>query len=121
MAAYLQINGVDIAVHPSSFSVTALDLDDAEATTRTADGTLTRSRIAVKRQIDMSWGVLAWDDISAILTAMKDEFFELRYPDPMSGQYETKTFYVGNRPSPFAVGNGDDIRWSGLKVTLTER
>lgn len=118
---YLKINGVDIAAHPKEFSVTPLDLDDAESTTRTADGTLTRSRIAVKRQIDMSWGVLSWTEISAILTAMRDEFFELTYPDPMTGQFETKTFYVGNRPAPFAVGDGNDIRWSGLKVTLTEQ
>lgn len=117
----LKINGQDIAEHPSSFQVTPMDLDDGESTVRTADGTLNRDRIAVKRQIEMSWGPLSWSKISAILQAMDGVFFSFTYPDPMTGKYETKTFYVGNRPAPFAVAKGDEIMWNGLKVTLTEK
>ncbi|MNW69965.1 hypothetical protein D3C74_491160 [compost metagenome] len=69
----------------------------------------------------MAWGPLRWADISAILTAMEDVFFPVKYPDPMTGKYEMKTFYVGNRPAPFAVAKGDEIMWNGLKVTLTEQ
>lgn len=117
----LKINGNEIAEYPSEFTVTILDIDDGETTTRTADGTLTRDKIAVKRQIDMSWGLLKWDKISDILQAMQDLFFEFYYPDPMSGCYETKTFYVGNRPAPAALSKDGEIYWSGLKLTLTER
>ena len=117
----LLIDGVEISAYPSKFQVTTLDLDDGEATVRTADGTLNRDRITVKRQIDMEWGVLPWASISAILSAMGGVFFDLNYPDPMTGAYETKTFYVGNRPAPAAVSKGNEILWSGLKVTLTER
>lgn len=117
----LKINDVEIASYPDSFTVTPLDLDNGESSVRTADGTLTRDRITVKRQINMSWGILKWAEISSILQAMQDEFFNFYYPDPMTGSYVTKSFYVGNRPSPFTVSQGAEILWSGLNVTLTER
>ena len=98
-----------------------MDLDDAETTTRTADGTLSRDRIATKRQIEMSWPALPWEKLSAVLTAMQDEFFVFYYPDPMAGQYETKTMYVGNRQSPIAIERNGVIWWSGLQLTLTEQ
>ncbi|MHB8061251.1 MAG: DUF6711 family protein [Ruminiclostridium sp.] len=117
----LKINNQPIAAYPAEFSVTTLDIDDGETTARTADGKLHRERIAVKRQIDMSWGILTWAQISGILTAMANEFFQFYYPDPFAGAYLTKTFYVGNRPAPAAVSKGNEILWSGLKVTLTEQ
>ncbi|MNW70239.1 hypothetical protein D3C74_494700 [compost metagenome] len=55
------------------------------------------------------------------MKAMDGVFFEFTYPDPMTGKYETKTFYVGNRPAPFTVAKGSEILWNGLKVTLTEK
>lgn len=117
----MKINGKEVAAYPSSFTVTMLDIDDGESSVRTSNGMLSRDRVAVKRQIEMSWGVLKWSEISGVLTAMEDVFFPVTYPDPMTGKYETKTFYVGNRPAPFAVAQGNEVLWSGLKVTLTEQ
>lgn len=117
----LKVNGVPLAQAPSEFKVTALDLDDGETTTRTADGLLHRDRVAVKRSIDMSWGLLSWEDISSILQAMAGTFFEFTYPDAMDGAYVTKTMYVGNRPAPAALSQGGTVYWSGLQVTLTEQ
>jgi len=117
----LKINDVEIAAYPEQFSVTTMDLDNGDSSVRTSNGTLTRDRIAVKRQIDMSWGLLNWSEISSILQAMGGVFFDFYYPDPMVGDYVTKKLYVGNRPAPFAVGKGMDIQWSGLKLTLTEQ
>jgi len=117
----LKINGSEISAYPKEFSVTPLDIDNGESSVRASDGTLTRDRVAVKRQIDMAWGILNWDEISSILQAMSGVFFTFYYPDPMSGSYVTKTFYVGNRPSPVAVDDNGDMLWSGLKVSLTEQ
>ena len=116
----LKINGRDIAAYPKEFTVTPLDLDN-DTTVRTADGRLNRDRVAVKRQVEMSWGVLEWRVMAALLQSMADVFFELYYPDPMEGTYVTKTFYVGNRPCPMAVVQDGKIWWNNLKVTLTER
>lgn len=117
----IKINNVEIAAYPMEFSVTPLDLDNADSTTRTADGTLNRDRVAVKRQIEMTWGDLNWATISSLLQSMSAVFFELYYPDPMDGIYATRTFYVGNRPTTFAMNKGATIMWAGLKVTLTEK
>lgn len=117
----LKINNVEISAYPKEFSVTPMDLDNGESSVRTADGTLTRDRIAVKRQIDMSWGVLSWSEMSGILQAMSGVFFDFYYPDPMTGTYVTKTMYVGNRPAPAALSKDGDILWKDLKVILTER
>lgn len=117
----LKINGVEIAEYPGDFQVTTLDIDNADSTARTSDGTLARDRVAVKRQIEMSFGVLTWTQISSILQAISGVFFQLYYPDPMDGAYATRTFYVGNRTSPFCVGTGNNLSWKGLKMTLTEQ
>jgi hypothetical protein len=117
----LKISGVELPCYPATFSVSIMDIDNSESSQRTADGTLTRDRIAVKRQIEMSWGVMEWDEIADTLSLMSEVFFDFYYPDPMTGAYETKTFYAGNRPAPFAVSNGNSIKWSGLKVTLIEK
>lgn len=115
------INGQEIAAYPSSFQVTVLDLDDGNSSVRTADGTLNRDRVAVKRQIDMTWGMLTEKQISSILQAMGNVFFDFSYPDPMMGATITKNVYVGNRPAPFAVESNGTVLWNGLKLTLTER
>mgnify|MGYP001285165956 CR=1 FL=1 len=114
------VNGVTLPVYPASVSVTVLDLDDAETTTRTADGRLSRDRIAVKRQIELSWRALKWEDLSSILTEMSEPFFEFTYPDSMTGQHETKTFYVGDRSAPIAIERNGVLWWEGLQLTLTE-
>lgn len=117
----LRINGQELPVYPARLQVTVLDLDDADSTERTADGILTRSRVAVKRQIEMEWNALRWEDISAILQMMADIFFSVTYPDPMTGQHETKTMYVGNRVSPVAIEKNGVLWWEGLQITLTEQ
>lgn len=117
----ITIDGYELTEYPKEFKVTTVDIDDGESTVRTADGTLTRDRIAVKRQIEMAWGVLNWDTTSQILRSMSKVFFDVYYPDPLDGKYATRTFYAGNRPVPFIVTEGNDIKWNGIKVTLTER
>ena len=52
---------------------------------------LNRDRIAVKQKIDLSFAPLLWEDMSRILKATEDIFFEVYYPNPESGEYETKT------------------------------
>jgi len=118
---YLAINGNEIPVYPNKFQVSVMDLDDAESTMRTADGTLSRDRIAVKRQIEMSWPAIRWEQLSALLSMMADEFFQFTYPDPMSGQQETRTMYVGNRQAPLAIQKNGVYWWQDLQLTLTEQ
>lgn len=118
---YIAINGIELPKYPNKFQVRVMDLDDGETTTRTIDGTLTRDRIAVKRQIEMAWPTLRWEDLSALLQLMQDEFVSVTYPDSMTGQQETKVFYAGDRSSPIAFERNGEMWWEGLEATLTEQ
>jgi hypothetical protein len=119
MADELKINGSPIAVFPTEMTVTVLDIDGES--NRSADGTLNRDRVAVKRQIEMGFGLLKWPEIGALLQSMANIYFDVYYPDPMAFGYLTKTFYVGNRSCPVAVFQHGSWQWKGLKITLTER
>lgn len=118
----LKINGVNISAKPKprGFNVTVMDID-SENTTRSANGTLNRDRVAVKRQIEIDFVPLNMPEISQLLQSISNAFFEVYYPDPMEGKYITKTFYVGNRPCPAAIEKNGALLWDGLKITLTER
>lgn len=116
----IAINGIELVKYPNKFSVKVMDLDDGETTTRTADGRLTRDRITVKRQIEMAWPPLQWEVLSELMQAMQDEFVQITYPDPMTGQQETKSFYAGDRTAPVALERNGVMWWQGLEVTLTE-
>lgn len=118
----IKINGVKLPASPKpgGFTVTTSDLD-AETTTRTADGTLNRDRIGIKKRIELEFGLLKWSEISGILKLMKDIFIEVYFPDPESGKYETKTFYVSNRTSAVPFKTDTELYWDGLKFSLIER
>lgn len=115
------INGQLPPVQPQKFNSKIMDLDNAESTQRTADGTLTRDRIAVKRQYEAVWPAMKWEDISALLQMMKDIFVDITYPDPEIGEYVTKTFYAGDRETGVAFERNGTIWWTGLTVTFTEQ
>ncbi|MBW4083533.1 DUF6711 family protein [Paenibacillus sp. S150] len=117
----IKINGSPIAVNPSVFQPTILDLDDAESTTRTSDGVLNRDRVAVKRQIQVEFPPMPMPKMSALLKQMSGVFFEFYFPDPMAGGYVTKTMYVGDRPAPMVIVKNGVVWWDTLKVTLTEK
>lgn len=117
----IKINGSEIVAYPSSFLVTSMDLDNAESSVRTADGTLNRDRITIKTKIEMGFGLLKWSEISSILKSIEAEYFTVYYPDPKAGSYMTKTFYCPNKPASIAVSRGGTMLWSGLQVSLIEK
>jgi hypothetical protein len=116
----IKINGVEIAEYPQSFTVTINDID-GENSVRTSDGSLTRDRLAVKRKIEMDWGVVDWDVASSLLNAVSEVFFDIEYPDPMEGTQKSITAYVSDRPALVALSEGDSIKWSGMKMSIVER
>lgn len=115
----LQVNGADIPA-PSSLQVTVSDQDLNSDTD--ANGNLHRNRITVKRKVSCQWGPLSWADTSKLLTAIKDVFFDVTYPDPQTGQFETKQMYVGDRTIPVLILNNDgSIEWGNLSADFVEK
>jgi hypothetical protein len=117
----IKINGADLPISPTSLKIAIMDLDDGETTGRTTDGTLSRDRIARKRQIDITFPYMIWTNLSNILKMVQNEFVDVTYPDPMSGKIETKKFYVGDREIEVAFTRNGVTWWKELSLTLTER
>lgn len=114
----LKIKGASIK-SPKTFSVDIEDLDGDSY--RNVLGQLTRDRISTKRKLSCEWGPLKNEEISTILTSVKDVFFMVEYPDPVEGRVLTKEFYVGTRTSPIYNWSDGEVKWEGLKMNFIER
>ncbi|GHV97900.1 hypothetical protein lacNasYZ03_11760 [Lactobacillus nasalidis] len=121
MATYsLIISGTAVKT-PSSFQVTIQDID-AKAT-RDAKGKLHRDRVATKRKISAQWPPLTLKECSTLLNAVKDEFFTVKYLDPVDGAMATRTFYVGDRTTPALtfIDNLGGYFWKDVSFDLVEQ
>ena len=113
----LKVNGVAIAT-PKVYEPSIEDLDGE--TNRNANGDLIRDRIAVKRKLNCEWPPLTFDECSKLLNAVSDVFFNVYYPDPMTGNFETKRMYVGDRSVPALYMKDGKMLWKGLKMNFIE-
>ncbi|MEH7391776.1 DUF6711 family protein [Bacillus sp. JJ1474] len=113
----LEINNIPIPT-PSSFQVGIMDLSKAE---RNAQGDMLIDRIATKRKIELNWKFLGANELSKILQLINSVYFFVKYPDPMTGRLEMKTFYVGDRNIPmFSYRNGKPV-WNDIKFNFIEK
>lgn len=111
---------------PSTMTVLLQDID-ASSTTRSADGTLLRDRVAggatAKRKIELEWPPMKTDKISMILKAISPEFFWVEYLDPYEGDTRVAEFYAGDRKAPLYNANlrGQGPLWEGLSFNIIEK
>ena len=114
----IQFKGENIP-SPSSVQIGIKDQDQDSDTN--AQGEVERNRIAIKRTLSIEWGPLEWSEISKILQLVSDVYVKVNYPDPQTGKYEIKTFYVGDRPTLVALQDGNTLLWTGLKFEMVEK
>lgn len=111
---------------PQSLTVSLQDID-AGTTTRSANGTMLRDRVAggaaAKRKLELEWAAMGPERAKFLLQAIRDEFFYVRYPDPYTGGMRTAQFYAGDRSVPMYSSNlyGRGILWKNLSVNLIEK
>lgn len=113
----ISINGVKVAT-PKTYEPTISDLDGES--NRNANGDLIRDRIAVKRKLNLEWGLLTQSEMSQILNAVSRVFFTVTFPDPQLGMV-TKTMYVGDRTAPAYQYINGEVKWQGLKMNFIEK
>lgn len=116
--ALITINNV-VPASPDSIQISIMDLDGD--TYRDSGGTIYRERITVKRKLTCHWAVMNEKDMAQLLGLVKGEFFKVTYPDPQSGQIETRTFYVGDRNVPSLVAIRGRVMWKELQMNFIER
>ena len=81
------------------YQVDIMDVD-ASTTGRNQSGTMIRDRVAVKRKINCTWNYLTPRQMQVLLSAVQSPFFQVKYLDPLTNSYQTRTFYVGDRSAP---------------------
>ena len=106
---------------PSELKWSISDLD-ADGSGRNQNGDMFRDRVAVKRKLECTWPPLLANEMSELLNAVSDIFFELTYPDAMTGSNRTMTCYMGDRSSPIMRPETDGKwLWGGLSMNFVER
>lgn len=69
--------------------------------TRTDDALMHKNRVAQKRKLQIGYNGLTPEEASTILQAVNPEYINVTYFDLLAGENQTRTFYVGDRSSPF--------------------
>ena len=116
---FLKVDGVSLPC-PSAFTWGLQDVSLGESG-RTDDTIMHKNRVGQKRKLQVSWNGLNWADTSMILQAVNPEYVMVRYPDLMSGEYEEREFYVGDRTAPYKTWFIGGERVESLSFDFIER
>ena len=99
---------------PSEIKWGIYDISSPDAG-RTLDGIMHKERLAVggqKRKMELKWYAVKFGSeivnsvlmgSSNILQAFTPEYIDVKYPDPQTGNIETKTFYTGDKDLNFRL------------------
>lgn len=94
----ITVEGVKLPC-PSAYEWSLQDVSAGESG-RTDDALMHKNRVAQKRKLKVEWVGKNWEETSTILKSVQKEYLQVRYPDMLSGEYETRIFYVGDRTTP---------------------
>lgn len=115
--ALISVGGVALPT-PSGYSSGIMDLTHSE---RNARGTMISEFIARKYKIEMVWNFIEADELSALLTAIDEQFFTVEYLDQKTNTYKTGTFYKGDRTIPLFDFLSEVPRYKEVAMNFIER
>lgn len=119
MAFLLKVDNVPMPC-PSEFSWSLQDVSAAESG-RTDDSLMHKNRVAQKRKIALTWNEPTAAQTSTILTAFNPEYISVYYWDALAGEYQTRTFYVGDRSAPVHYWFVGNQRFEKVSFDIIER
>ncbi|MBR1904845.1 MAG: hypothetical protein IJ819_00080 [Clostridiales bacterium] len=91
------LGNIDIQPKVSGLKWSIMSIQSADSG-RAEDGTMIATLVARKRKLEVSYANLTPTQAKAILSVVcGDMFFNVTYYDFLSGEQETRTFYVGDR------------------------
>jgi hypothetical protein len=113
----LKINGVEMPT-PSSMVPGEEDIGKWE---RNARGTMIGEIITTKAKLELAWSFLAAEQLQQLLIAIKPQFFNVTYTDPVTNALRTALFYKGGRSMPIMDYINGVLRYKDVKFNLIER
>lgn len=105
---------------PSKFDWGLNDISASDAG-RDQSATMYKMRIGQKRTISLSWPMPNKEEAKIILNAFNPEYFDVRYYDPLEGDFVTKNFYCGDRSAPVRIWTVGNQRYSEISFNIIER
>lgn len=116
------LNGVSV-IDPSEWSWGLNDISAKDAG-RDETTTMHKMRVGQKRTYTLGWKMIDPHNAAIILQAVnRDETFQCTLWDAMNEQYETRTYYVGDRSAPmqqWMPSRVDGKLYSKISFTLIE-
>ena len=116
------LNGVSV-IDPSEWSWGLSDVSASDAG-RDEQTNMHKMRLGQKRQYTLGWKMIDPDNASIILKAINaKEEFQCTLFDAMDNEYQTRTYYVGDRSAPMQqwIPNRVDGKiYSKVSFTLIE-
>lgn len=117
--AFITIDGKEFNPSSCTFEIETLDTENSG---RSLDGLMHRDVITTKISLQLQWNTISVAEMSSLLTALSSTFFEVRYFNPVQGDWTTDTFYCGNRTVPvYSCINNQIVYDSGFSVNLIQR
>lgn len=118
-------NLVDITPDPSALTWGLQDISSSDAgRTQEYGNPMYKMRLSQKRKLNLTWTLPTIQQVSRILQAFNGEYFYVRYLDAMSGQYEVREFYAGDRSAPYKwheLPGSMGTRFATLSFDIIER
>ena len=115
--AVLWVNDAEIAP-PSELRVELFSVGSGPV--RSASGSLVSDRVAVKRRLNLKWTLLSTEQMGALLGAVGEGFFKVKYPDPQAGR-RTMTCCCGEQMAGALRMLGGEPVWMDVEMTWEER
>ena len=116
----ITVNGTAIPSPDMPFKWSLNDIS-SEDSGRDLNGLMDKDEVAKKVTLDCTWSHRTASEISGLLNAVKPyTFVQVNYPDPMVGDYVTKTFYTGDVTAEMAVDVSGQRSWT-TKLTFIEQ
>ena len=96
---FWKVDGVTMPC-PSTWQWGLQDVSAGESG-RTDDALMHKNRVAQKRKIQVGYSGVKDTVAKTVLQAINPEYINVYYYDLMDGNFQTRTFYVGDRSAPF--------------------
>ena len=120
MITPITVNGTAIPSPDMPFKWSLNDIS-SEDSGRDLNGSMDKDEVAKKVTLDCTWSHRTAADISLLLNTVKPHtFVEVNYPDPMAGDFTSKTFYTGDVNCEMDGSDSGEMYWSA-KLTFIER
>ena len=99
--AVLTVSGIALPT-PDTVKYSLQDLSSQGGSGRTQSGIMYKDKVAQKRKLECEWSHLSPAEGRLLLSTVNQTIMmSVQYFDPLSQEYETRTFYVGDRSVDF--------------------